>query len=251
MVDRWLEKAVAVSYDNEQGERCYWVVLGVLSIQRAFNIAGPLLKNTWIQLRGWRLRAEWWSVMIGSWLAFEGLLRPGEVDELKISDLCFPEEALSVQVVAQASDGGMDSGRLSRALRELAAALDEVNAAAAEDPVLRSGLSASSSGASSGQQQRQQPQPRGEKKGVPTAAAPKATGAAARVLSLGGSSVAYRMDHRCYIVVSNPRAPDFVGFFEGEGAAAWKAIERRLPRGRLSGSSVRLRRVPSRQVAEQ
>ena len=122
MVGRWLEKAVAVSY--EQGERRYWVVLGVLSIQRAFNIAGPLLKNTWIQLRGWRrlepiktrvpiayhvlsavlllclargfsyhgrLRAEWWSVMIGSWLAFEGLLRPGEVDELKISDLCFPE----------------------------------------------------------------------------------------------------------------------------------------------------------------
>ena len=38
-----------------------------------------------------RLRAEWWSVMIGCWLAFEGLLRPGEVDELKISDLCFPE----------------------------------------------------------------------------------------------------------------------------------------------------------------
>ncbi|CAE7035325.1 unnamed protein product [Symbiodinium sp. CCMP2592] len=103
-VDRWLEKAVAVSY--ERGERRYWVVLGVLSIQRAFSIAGPLLKNTWIQLRGWRrmepiktrgfsyhgrLRAEWWSVMIGCWLAFEGLLRPGEVDELKISDLCFPE----------------------------------------------------------------------------------------------------------------------------------------------------------------
>lgn len=146
----------------------------------------------------------------------------------------------------------MDSGRLSRALRELAAALDEVNAAAAEDPVLRSGLSASSSsGTSSGQQQLQLPRPRGERKGVPTAAAPKATGAATRAFSPGGSSVAYRTDHRCYIVVSNPRVPDFVGFFEGEGAAAWKAIERQLPGGRLSGSSVRLRRVPSRQVAEQ
>ena len=123
-VDRWLEKAVGHAY--EMGERRYWVVLGVLSLQRHLRIAGPLLRNTWTLLRGWRrlepvrsrvpmafhvlqallltalargfhyrgvLRAEYWSVMLGAWLAFDALLRPGEVDVLTIGDLFFPEGA--------------------------------------------------------------------------------------------------------------------------------------------------------------
>ena len=42
-VDRFLEKAICHAYDA--GEKRYWVVLGVLGIQRALRIAGPLLKN--------------------------------------------------------------------------------------------------------------------------------------------------------------------------------------------------------------
>ncbi|CAE7366038.1 unnamed protein product, partial [Symbiodinium microadriaticum] len=141
-----------------------------VSLKVISALGGPLLKNTWIQLRGWRrlepikTRADELgqgiSLVIGirSQLQFAGRWsRPETLQH-------YLQEALSVQVVAQ------------------------VNAAAAE-----------------------------------------ATGAATRAFSPGGSSVAYRTDHRCYIVVSNPRVPDFVGFFEGEGAAAWKAIERQLP----------------------
>ena len=120
-VDRLLEKAICHAYDS--GEKRYWVVLGVLGIQRTLRIAGPLLKNSWTLLRGWRrlepikprvplpyhvlrgllifcltrglqfqghLRAEWWSTFIGIWLGFCALLRPGEVDALRINDLLFP-----------------------------------------------------------------------------------------------------------------------------------------------------------------
>ncbi|CAE7682844.1 unnamed protein product [Symbiodinium sp. CCMP2592] len=120
-VDRFLEKAICHAYDS--GEKRYWIVLGVLGIQRGLRIAGPLLKNSWTLLRGWRrlepikpriplpyhvlrgllifcltrglqyrgqLRAEWWSVFIGTWLGFCALLRPGEVDSLKVGDLLFP-----------------------------------------------------------------------------------------------------------------------------------------------------------------
>ena len=38
-------------------------------------------------------KAEWFSTMLGVWLAFVGMLRPGEVDNLKLSDFCFPEAA--------------------------------------------------------------------------------------------------------------------------------------------------------------
>ncbi|CAE7354505.1 unnamed protein product, partial [Symbiodinium microadriaticum] len=44
-VDRLLEKAICHAYDS--GEKRYWVVLGVLGIQRTLRIAGPLLKNSW------------------------------------------------------------------------------------------------------------------------------------------------------------------------------------------------------------
>ena len=43
-VDRLLEKAICHAYDS--GEKRYWVMLGVLGIQRTLRIAGPLLKNS-------------------------------------------------------------------------------------------------------------------------------------------------------------------------------------------------------------
>ena len=42
-----------------------------------------------LQFQG-HLRAEWWSTFIGIWLGFCALLRPGEVDALRINDLLFP-----------------------------------------------------------------------------------------------------------------------------------------------------------------
>ena len=130
-VDRFLERAVCLAFDS--GEKRYWVVLGVLGIQRSLRIAGPLLKNTWTLLRGWRrlepiksrvplpfhvlqcllifclvrgfqfhgqLRAEWWSVMIGCWLGYHALLRPGEVDALRMGDLLFPVDGEVAQGAA-------------------------------------------------------------------------------------------------------------------------------------------------------
>jgi hypothetical protein len=51
-VDEVLERSVDAAY--ERGERLYWVTLGVLGVQRALRIAGPLLKGTWGAIRGWR-----------------------------------------------------------------------------------------------------------------------------------------------------------------------------------------------------
>ncbi|CAE7196758.1 unnamed protein product [Symbiodinium sp. CCMP2592] len=122
VVDAWLEKVVNVCY--ERGERFYRVRLGVLGVQRALRLSGPLLRGTWAALRGWRTllpvnpripmskyimqavlvtflatgfreegraREQWWSAFIGTWLSFEGLLRPGEMDKLFVGDITFPE----------------------------------------------------------------------------------------------------------------------------------------------------------------
>jgi len=126
-VDRWLERAVEEAHSR--GERLYWVKLGLIGVQRAFNLSAPLLRNTWGAFRGWQSRsrtpitfyilealllmflhkgaeaegqerAEWFSCLVGAWLAFVALLRPGEVMGLKIGDLLFPEdEELSEGVV--------------------------------------------------------------------------------------------------------------------------------------------------------
>ncbi|CAE7443412.1 unnamed protein product [Symbiodinium sp. CCMP2592] len=123
-VDAWLERAVEAAFQG--GEKLYWATLAVLSIQKELRLSGPLLRNTWSNLRAWRMlqpikprvpmthyvmqcvlvvclafanqssgsaKAEWFSTMLGIWLAFAGMLRPGEVDNLKFSDFCFPEVA--------------------------------------------------------------------------------------------------------------------------------------------------------------
>ena len=95
----------------------------MLGAQRALNIAGPLLRSTWSAIRGWRAlqpvrsrvplsrmllqallitslargnaesgrtREIWWSSMLACWLCFEGLLRPGELRQLRVADVDLP-----------------------------------------------------------------------------------------------------------------------------------------------------------------
>ena len=121
-VDTLLERAVNAAH--EEGEKLYWVTLAVLSIQRSFKLSGAYLRSTWSALRAWRLlqpikprvpithyvlqcllvtllargaglegreRQEVWASMLGCWLAFAGLMRPGEVEVLTVGDLVFPE----------------------------------------------------------------------------------------------------------------------------------------------------------------
>ena len=121
LVDRWLEKCVDHAFAT--GEKLYRVTLGVLGAQRALNIAGPLLRSTWSAIRGWRAlqpvksrvpisrmllqallitslargnaesgrtREIWWSSMLACWLCFEGLLRPGELCQLRVADIDLP-----------------------------------------------------------------------------------------------------------------------------------------------------------------
>ena len=124
-VDVWLERLVDWAHVHE--EKLYWTTLGVLSLQRRFKLSAPLLRGTWAAIKAWRLlqpiqprvpityyvlrcvlvtclsiaassaigppRIQWLSVMLSTWLAFAGMLRPGEVDRLRIRDFCFPEDA--------------------------------------------------------------------------------------------------------------------------------------------------------------
>ena len=121
VVDAWLERAVQQCF--EEGERLYWVTIGVLGVQRAFKLSGPLLRGAWKAIEGWRSlkpvksrvpmtcecleglvllcfrkgwreqgwqRKLWWSCGLALWMGFTCLLRPGEVLNLKVGDLSFP-----------------------------------------------------------------------------------------------------------------------------------------------------------------
>ena len=122
VIDAWLARVVEHCY--QEGERLYKVRLGILGLQRLLQLSGPLLRGTWSSLRAWQSlmpvrsrvpmskyitqavllvclargfretgtsRLRWWSAMMGCWLAFEGLLRPGETCNLLVGDLTFPE----------------------------------------------------------------------------------------------------------------------------------------------------------------
>ncbi len=119
-LDAWLEEAVEEAH--AEGERLYWVTIGVLGVQRSFKLSGPLLRGTWRAVKGWRslqpvrsrvpisafcleacvvdlLRAGWneegwlrmqlWGSALGLWLGFSALLRPSEVLNLKVADISF------------------------------------------------------------------------------------------------------------------------------------------------------------------
>ena len=133
--------------------------------------------------------------------------------------------------------GVVEMNRLSRALRELADALEsaEVERPASEQSwSLPSSPARSSVGAQgSGAVATAAPQPKAEGK------APKK--------GPTGSDVAYHSDHRCYVITVHPRG--LVGFVEGPGATTWRRIEETLPNQRLAGSGARLRRVKDMEEA--
>ena len=120
LVDAWLEEAVQRAH--EEGERLYWVTLGVLGVQRQLKLSAPLLRGTWKAIQGWRslkpvrsripisalalegavlgclregwnetgwLRKQLWACGLALWMGFIGLFRPGEVLNLKVGDLSF------------------------------------------------------------------------------------------------------------------------------------------------------------------
>ena len=64
------------------------------------------------------------------------------------------------------------------------------------------------------------------------------------------SSVAYHRDVRHYVILVNPDS-DIIGYVVGEGAPAWRWIEKTLKGQRLAGSGARLRRVQSEAQAEE
>ena len=122
VIDRWLAKAVQEAFDR--GFKLYQATLGVLALQQAYGLSGPLLRNTWAVVKGWRTvqvskpripltkyrlecmvlvamsrglsedglgRYRWWSAGLAWWLGFTCLLRPGEILNLHVGDIQFPE----------------------------------------------------------------------------------------------------------------------------------------------------------------
>ena len=149
--------------------------------------------------------------------------------------------------------------RLSLALRELAAALDDAEwdvvgstatsppaspkgkgAARAHEPTLASSSAAGSGASVTG------PKARAAATRAPAQSRPTPTSPTKEAQQeVSGSTVAYRQDWRIYVVIANPQQPERVGVAQGPGADTWRRLEKTLPGGRLSGSAVRLRRVES------
>ncbi len=65
-----------------------------------------------------------------------------------------------------------------------------------------------------------------------------------------GSDIAYKRDWRCYIILQNPADPSIEGFVEGPNPETWQRIESRLAGRKLRGSGARLRRVENKVEAE-
>lgn len=51
-IDSWLELGVQRAFD--EGVKLYYVTLGVLSLQQKLHLSSPLLRNTWLAIKGWR-----------------------------------------------------------------------------------------------------------------------------------------------------------------------------------------------------
>ncbi len=137
VLDHWLEALVEEAHKN--GERLYWVTLGVLGLQRSLNVSGAMLRNTWRAIQGWRslkpvrsripitafcieglvlclfkegwsvdgwLRQQLWAAALGSWLGFVCLLRPSEVLNLRVGDLSFSTS------ISSSSSSRLDPGMI-------------------------------------------------------------------------------------------------------------------------------------------
>lgn len=122
VIDKWLERAV--EWAHRDGERLYFITLGIICLQRSWNLSGPLLRGTWSAIRGWRSlqpsrsrlpltrfrleclvvmgmtqgwkcetlhRKEWWGMALACWLGFVCLLRPMEILALRKGDISLPE----------------------------------------------------------------------------------------------------------------------------------------------------------------
>ena len=112
--------------------------------------------------------------------------------------------------------------RLAKALRDLAAALDDVEKDGEWELVKEEGE-------------------KKKKGGVESGVASEVSAAGGEKAGPSASDIAYRKDWRCYVIVEHPGG--LVGFAEGEGADTWRKIENSLPGRRLRGSGARLRRV--------
>ena len=64
-----------------------------------------------------------------------------------------------------------------------------------------------------------------------------------------GSAVAYHQDLRHYVVVECPGKPALLGYVCGPAASTWRRLEAQLPSGKLSTSRARLRRVVNKEEA--
>jgi len=142
------------------------------------------------------------------------------------------------------------SRRLQDALRELAAALEEVEEEERRGVVSAAGRAAAGVrtqpvvGAAAAEKEFE-PVPKAK---ASTASLPEGSVVNSRAT---GSHVAYHEDWRHYVILANPRKPDFVGYISGPGATTWRRIEKALPTGKLCTSAARLRRVDSESQARQ
>ena len=142
------------------------------------------------------------------------------------------------------------SRRLQAALRELAAALEEVEEEERWEVVSAVGRAAAgvrtqpvSEAASA--EAKSASKPDAKQPSAPSSEAPVESGRAS------GSHVAYHEDWRHYVILANPKKPDLIGYISGPGATTWKRIEKALPTGKLCTSAARLRRVESENQARQ
>lgn len=151
------------------------------------------------------------------------------------------------------------SRRVVKALAELGEALKEegfassgeewekISVGSPKDPGLSSSAPADqsysqkSSAVCSGEAALEKPQ--GSQKQLPVA--PVVSGRAT------GSHVAYHVEIRSYIVLENPNDQTSLGFWRGPAPHTWRRIERTLKNGELWGSKARLRRVQTRQEADE
>ena len=124
------------------------------------------------------------------------------------------------------------TSRLSRAVKELAEALREVEPNGSWEVVSEEG-----SEKSVGKEQIGAQSPAKSKEVQVETEAPR--------------EAPFPQDWRQYVILSNPNRPEAVGFVEGAGVATWIKIEKTLREGKLYGSGARLRRVQSRAEAEQ
>ena len=128
------------------------------------------------------------------------------------------------------------SSRLERAIKELAAALEETQSDSDWELVgEKSGESGGSSHLPCENSKPVEKEVKKEKELESTPCVPT------------GSDIAYHQDIRHYVVVEHPKG--LVGYLVGPGASTWRALEATLPGRQLRGSGARLRRVDNRQEA--